>query len=427
MITAIIVGAGHRSMMYAKLSKYSPDKLKIVGVADPNEVRRKMVMKEYGLSPEQCFTSAEELASKGKLADAVINGTMDNQHVKTTIPLLEAGYDVLLEKPFAVTESEIYELDAVVKRTGRKVMVCHVLRYAPFYAEMKKRILNGEIGEIISIQTAEHVSYHHIASCYVRGKWRREDFCGSSILMAKCCHDLDLLAWFLSGIKPAKIASFGGRHYFTREKAPANSGEYCLLDCPIEKDCLYSARKHYLEHPERWSSYVWAGIEHIENQTDKTREAFLKDRSNPYGKCVWKLDNDVLDRQAVMVEFANGAIATHNLIGGTSRPMRKIHIIGTTGELDGILDENKYYLRKIDPRKGHEYSETEYNLTDEGDTTGAFGGHGGGDSRLAIDFVSVLEGNEPSISCTSLSDSINGHLIGFAAGKALEQNKIVTL
>ncbi len=145
-----------------------------------------MVAKMYGFSEEFCFDSAEELAKKGKIADAVINGTMDNQHVDTTIPLLEAGYDVLLEKPFAISREEVKRLDEVVKRTGRKVMICHVLRYAPFYTEMKQRCINGEIGDIINIQSAEHVSYHHVASCFVRGKWHRKDICGSSSLMAKC-------------------------------------------------------------------------------------------------------------------------------------------------------------------------------------------------------------------------------------------------
>jgi predicted dehydrogenase len=427
MITAVIVGAGHRALVYASLAKQSQNKLKIVGVADPNKQRQQMVAEMYGFSKEFCFGSAEELATYGKIADAVINGTMDSQHVDTTIPLLKVGYDVLLEKPFATSQDEVKRLSAAVKNTGRKVMICHVLRYAPFYTEMKQHIINGEIGDIINIQSAEHVSYHHVASCFVRGKWHRKDVCGSSSLMSKCCHDLDLLTWYNSGIDPAKVSSFGGLHYFCKENAPENSGQYCLLDCPIEKECLYSARKHYLDNPERWSFYVWAGLEHIDKPTMEQKENFLKDKSNPYSQCVWKLDNNVADRQAVMIEFANGSTATHNMVCGTSRPMRKIHIIGTKGELHGIMDDNKYVIRHIDLRPGHEYEETEYDLNDEGDTTGAFGGHGGGDLRLSEDFVATLEGETPSISCTSLADSLNGHLIGFAADQAMEENKIIKL
>ncbi|MFA6714683.1 MAG: Gfo/Idh/MocA family oxidoreductase [Victivallaceae bacterium] len=427
MITAVIVGAGHRALLYASLAKLNPEKLKIVGVADPIRQRRKLVAEAYGFSEEFCFDSAEELAAHGKIADAAINGTMDNQHVDTTIPLLNAGYDVLLEKPFAISREEVRRLAETINRIGCKVMICHVLRYAPFYTEIKQRVIDGEIGEIINIQSAEHVSYHHVASGYIRGKWRRKDMCGSSSLMAKCCHDLDLLSWYKSGVAPAKVSSFGGLHYFCREHAPVNSGEYCLLDCPLEKDCLYSARKHYLDHPDRWSFYVWAGLEHLSSPSLKQKEAFLKNKLNPYARCVWKLDNDVADRQSVMIEFKDGSTATHNMICGTSRPMRKLHIIGTTGELHGILDENKYVIRHIDPRPGHEYKETECDLNNEGDTTGAFGGHGGGDLRLAMDFVALAEGQKPSISCTSVMDSLNGHLIGFAADQAMEENKIIKL
>lgn len=116
-IRAIIVGAGHRSLIYASLADRHPERLQIVGVAEPNEVRRKMVQEKYGLCEEMCFHDAEKLAEKGKLADAVINGTMDDQHVETTVVLLKAGYDVLLEKPFAVNEEE---METLVK-TARNV------------------------------------------------------------------------------------------------------------------------------------------------------------------------------------------------------------------------------------------------------------------------------------------------------------------
>ena len=211
MHTAIIVGAGHRSMCYATYAKVRPDRFRIVGVADPDPIRCRKAMAAFGFGPDMVFHDAADLASRGKLSDAVINGTMDADHVPTTIPLLEKGYDVLLEKPFAVSEAEARRLADAVKRTNRKVMICHVLRYADFYMEIKKRLLNGEIGKIVNIQTAEHVSYHHMANCYVRGKWRREDICKSSMLMAKCCHDLDLICWFMSGVDPARISSFGGR------------------------------------------------------------------------------------------------------------------------------------------------------------------------------------------------------------------------
>ena len=425
MMTAIIVGAGHRALAYAQLAELQPERFKIVGVADPNPLRRKMTAERFGFGSDMCFENAEELAKKGKLADAVINGTMDEDHVPTTIPLLEAGYHVLLEKPFAVSEEEVKQLNDAVKRTNRHVMICHVLRYAPFYAEIKKRVLNGEIGEIINIHTSEHVSYHHMVNSFVRGKWRRHDVCKSSMLMAKCCHDLDLLSWFLSGVQPVRLSSLGGRKLFCAEKAPAEAGNYCLLDCPLVDKCIYSTRQINLNHPKRWAMYVWADIEHIKEPTMEDYTAELSRKDNPYAKCVWKLDNNVVDRQSVIIEFANGALATHDLITGSSRGCRKIHIIGTCGEIEGTMDDSMFKVRRINTAPGHEFDVTQVDLKVSGDTTGAFGGHGGGDIRLIDDFVAVLEGKTPSISCTALADSINGHLMGFLADKAMNERRII--
>jgi len=425
-LTAIIVGAGHRSLAYASYAKHHPDQLKIVGVADLIERRRKQVAELYDIQPDMCFETASELAARPKFADAVINGTMDHQHVATSIPLLDAGYDMLLEKPFATNEEEMWELVNAARRNNSKVMICHVLRYAPFYSAIRQRVLDGEIGEVISVQATEHVSYHHMAVGYVRGKWNRKDLCGSSMLIAKSCHDTDLIAWMKSGIAPVRVSSSGSNMQFKPEKMPERAGTRCLVDCPIESDCLYSAKKHYIDHPKRWGAYVWDTIEHIPAPTIEQKTESLK-TDNPYGRCVWRCDNDVVDHQSVIVEFEDGCTATLNMIGGTSRPMRSIHLIGTHGEIQGVINESRFVIRHVDARPGHEYSEEEIDLNVVGDKTGAFGGHGGGDLRLVADFVHFIQGKPRSISCTSIEDSVYGHLIGFRADKAMEERRVLDL
>mgnify|MGYP000912025729 FL=1 len=425
-VTAVIVGAGHRSLTYASYARYRPDALKIVGVADPLEYRRRQVAELYGLGPDQLFETAEELAARPQMADAAINGTMDQDHVRTSLPLLNAGYDLLLEKPFAVNETEMWQLLQAARGNASKVMICHVMRYTPFATAMRQRVAAGEIGEVISVQTVEHVSYHHMVVGYVRGKWNRKDVCGSPMLMAKCCHDLDFITWMKSGVAPVRVSSFGSNMQFRPEKAPEGAGTRCLVDCPIEGDCLYSARKHYIDHPERWSFYVWAGLEQIENPTIEDKIHSLK-TDNPFGRCVWKCDNNVVDHQAVMIEFEDGCTATHNMIGGASKPQRSMHLVGTTGELQGVLHDSRFVIRHIDPRPGHEYSEEVVDVDVKGDMDGAFGGHGGGDVRLAADFVNFVRGDECSIACTNLEDSIRGHLIGFRADVAMEEGKVVDI
>lgn len=424
-ITAVIVGAGHRALTYASYADAHPDELRIVGVADPDEGRRRRVAERYNLPPERCFDSAESLAAAGRIADAVINGTMDRQHVPTSIPLLEAGYHILLEKPFATNEEEMWRLVECARRNRRIVMICHVLRYAPFYARIRELVAAGEIGEILNLQLTEHVSYHHMAVAFIRGKWASEAACGSSMLMAKCCHDLDLLTWMKSGIAPVRVSSAGSLMYFRPEKAPEGAGTRCLVDCPIEPQCLYSARKHYLDHPKRWAFYVWHAFEGSGPPTPEQREEHLK--TSPFGRCVWKCDNDVVDHQSVIVEFEDGSTGSFNLVGGAARPSRRIHLIGTHGEIEGKLEESKFVIRRPDPRPGHEYTEEVVDLRVQGDTTGAFGGHGGGDLRLVADFVRTLRGEPPSISCTHIDDSINGHLIGFRADVAMRRGTVEVL
>jgi predicted dehydrogenase len=424
-LTAIIVGAGHRAAaVYAAYALKAPDRLKIVGVADPIAHRRESTAKTYGLRPDQCWESAAALAAKGKIADAIINGTMDAEHVPTTLPLLEVGYDVLLEKPFAVSEAEVKRLADAVKKSGRKVMICHVLRYTPFYGAIHKRVASGELGELVNLQFTEHVSYHHGAAAFIRGKWGSEKACGSPILLAKCCHDIDLLMWMKRGVKPRRISSFGSVGYFKADRAPKGAGTLCLADCPIERDCPFSAAKHYLEM-DLWGTYAWSNLEHVENPTRAQKEALLCDPKNPYARCVWRSDNDVCDRQSVMIEFEDDSTATFNLVMGVAHPMRKIHLLGTKGEIRGMFEEGRFTVEKPDARPKHEFSEelvdTQVNVVSDQD----FGGHGGGDGRLIADFVNLVRGEPVSPACTRIEDSVNGHLAVFLAEKARKTSAIL--
>jgi len=425
-LTGIIVGAGHRARLYASYAKECPDEMEIVGVADPSVLRRQQVAEEFGLSETQCFESAEALARVPKFADFVINGTMDHQHVQTSLPLLEAGYDMLLEKPFATHEREMWELVKTARRHQRTIVICHVLRYAPFYTAVRRQVLDGVIGDILNIQATEHVSYHHVAVAYVRGKWNNSRYCNTSMLMAKSCHDLDLIAWMKSGVAPRRVSSFGSLFQFTSERAPKGAGTRCLVDCPIEADCLYSARKHYIDHPKRWAFYVWDSLEYLPNPTIEQKIASLKG-DNPYGRCVWKCDNEVVDHQSVLIEFADGCTATLNMIGGCSKPSRSLHLIGTIGEIQGCLEDSCFVIRHIDPRPGYEYHEDVVDVHVGGDMTGAFGGHGGGDMRLVADFLNVLRDEPRSICSTVIEDSVAGHLIGFGADRSLREQRIVNI
>ncbi len=416
-ITAIIVGGGHRSFIYADYSLAHPDELKIVGIADPDEVRVREAVEKYSIPEENCFKYAHELAEHGKIADVIINGTMDKDHVKTAVPLLKAGYDMLLEKPFAVNKTEMNELLKVAEEQNSKVMVCHVLRYSEFYRSIKQVIASGEIGDIISIQLCEDVSYHHYATSYVRGKWANSNLSGTSMLLAKCCHDMDLMMWLMGDVKPVKISSFGSLQYFKRSNAPADSGERCMADCKYTDTCNLSAKRIYLDMPARWDFYVWP---ELHNASYEEKYEYLKNVS-PFGKCAYKCDNNIVDHQTVTVEFSNGATGSHNLTGGTAFSQRIIRIMGTKGEINGVFEKQQFTVSYINPHDNDDHIDKLYDLSSD---HSASVGHGGGDSDLVADFVKYVRGEETSVSCTSLRDSVAGHLAVFCADESMDNGGI---
>jgi predicted dehydrogenase len=418
-VQAVIVGAGHRSLLYASYAKSHPEELQIVGVVEPDPVRRELTASRFGLEADMQFASVEELVAAPKRADAVINGTMDTFHVATTVPLLKAGYDVLLEKPIGVSEEEVLELYRTAKACDRIVLICHVLRYAPFYAEIRKRIDSGDIGDVVAIQTEENVSYHHMATAFIRGKWSNLRDGGSSMLMQKCCHDLDLITWMKGDVRPTKVSSFGSLFHFRSDKAPEGSGTRCVADCRIEAECTYSARKMYIER-KLWGPYAWDNMHLGEVPTEEQKLESLR-TNNPYGRCVWRCDNDVVDHQTVIIEFEDGSTASHNLTGATAKGGRTIHITGTKGEISGTMEDGSFKLRYPDVLSGQTYKEETVELNVSRDM------HGGGDLRLVADFIRTLRGETPSLSSTSLDKSIYGHQIGFSADRSRLESRVVEI
>ncbi len=413
-ISVVVVGFGDRAAAYTKYALVHPERLQVRAVIDPNPFRRQLAKEMFSLSDDALYSDMAECLKLGKIADAVINGTMDELHIKTAIPFLKLGYDMLLEKPITNNREELLELKRVADEHGCKLMICHVLRYTPFYLKIKEILLSGEIGDVVAIETNEMVGVAHSSASYIRGKWNNRAKCGSSMLLAKCCHDADLLCWFNSGAKPKKVASFGGRHYFIEKNAPSGSGARCLVDCKVEAECPYSCKKLLLDN-EYFSQYTFTCLnKKYEDITFEEKKRSLE-TDNPMGRCIYKTDADIVDRQAFILEFENEVIATHSMVSGVARPGRNIHIIGTKGEIQGFLEDNRFAVRTYNPANCL-YNERIEEITgiEAGD------GHSGGDSRLVNDFVNMELGLPRSISATVLDDSINGHLTVYAADKSLD-------
>lgn len=414
-VRIIIVGMGIRSEIYARESLVSPELFKVVGVVDINPERVRHARELFDIPEENCFSSVEDLVAVPRFADAVINGTMDRIHVQTTVPLLEHGYDVLLEKPFALNCEEADILLSCAQKCGRKVMICHVLRYAPFYRQIHDVIKSGQIGRIMNIRMAEQISYFHESVSYVRGKYASPQICGSGLLLSKSCHDIDLMAWLMSDTVPAAVSSVGSIFQFKTEMAPEGAGTHCLHDCAIEKDCPYSAKLLYLENPQRWANNIWHDSEY-DNITEEQKWEYMGRPENLYSRCVYRCGQQIVDHQAVLIQFADGATGTFSLNGGAPASGRHIHVTGTLGEIIGTFEDEYFEVRKIAPSLpgGRSVEKIQVVHAEGGEA------HGGGDQAVIRDFIALVRGEETSPCCTTLQDSVVGHRIVFMAEQSRE-------
>lgn len=417
-----VVGYGNRGQIYADYSLDEPNELEVVAVIDPNEYKLQVARERYGLSEEQVFTCYADFVKANIQADLVANATMDQYHYQTAIEILKSKHDMLMEKPIVANKAELDEICKLADENGCKVFVCHVLRYCPFYKTIKNMIDDGAVGKIITMEMDEHVWVPHFLTSYGRGKWKSEAECGSPILLAKCCHDMDLLYW-LNSSKATQIVSFGHRSLFVPKCKPEGATEYCY-NCPHVDTCKYSALKLYYDN-NVMPFLVLDSFDMPYGEVPREQKLeFLK--TNSYGKCAYSTGGDIVDRQNLIVDFEDGSVAAFTLSGGSCRPDRYIHIIGTDGEIEGKLEENKFVLRKYD-HNTVTYSEEVIDINDKIINKASYGGHCGGDYAIMHDIVRYLNGVETSSSITILKDSITSHMLVFGAEESRKTNKIVKL
>ncbi len=412
-IKVIMVGMGNRASIYAGELKNNGDLFEVVGVVDRNPARVRFAKKEYNIPENHCFSSVDELVKNPKFADCAINTTMDNYHVETSIKLMRAGYDILLEKPFATTQSDADKLIAVSKETKRRVMVCHILRYTPFYNEINRVVKSKEIGDIINIKMSEQVSFYHQSVSFVRGKYASADGGASGMILSKCSHDLDILAWLMGDNMPTSVCSVGSVVQFKEECAPKGAGFHCLNSCEIERNCPYSAKRLYLENPERWVNNIWHDCG-LENPTDEEKIAVLSKDNNPFSRCIYRCDPQIVDHQSVLIKFQNGATATFSMNGGAAKSRRMIHIVGTKGEIEGTFETGTFTVMRITVNGV---------ITREVDVSASLtNAHGGGDQALVRDFMALIK-NEPISACApSIEESVIGHRLAFLAEESRLNN-----
>lgn len=410
-VDVIIVGAGSRGAGYGDYIAAHPKAGRVVGVAEPKDYHRAMMAQKHGIAAGNIARCWTELAARKKFADAVIISTQDVLHVEPAIAFARRGYHILLEKPMATNEADCRRIAREVRKSKAVFAVCHVLRYTPYTRKMKALIAGGAVGDVVSVQHLEPVGYWHQAHSFVRGNWRNEKE-SSPMLLAKSCHDVDWIRHVV-GHRCEKVSSFGTLKHFRREEKPKGGADRCV-DCKIEAKCPYSAKKIYLGMLAKGRT-GWP-LDVLTPAPDKATvlEAL---RTGPYGRCVYACDNDVVDHQVVNMLFGGGRTASFTMTAFNAGGHRKTDVFGTRGSLHGDGTNIEHFDFLTDKKTTHDTRSSDGSLT---------GGHGGGDEGLMRAFLAAAGGGKSNI-LSGLEESLESHLMVFAAERARRKNSVVSM
>ncbi len=382
-----------------------PEKYKIVALCDYDIKKSEKYKKLFGIRDENVFDNDDEFFEK-KRSDVLVIATWDNDHVAIAKRAIPLGYKILLEKTISDKLGELIGLRELAKKYNSFVMVCHVLRYTWANRTIMEVLCSGRLGKLVHIDHIEQIVFWHFAHSYVRGNWRNTDI-AAPMIMAKSCHDLDLLQQY-AGAKCESLSSVGDLTWFKQENAPSGSAELCV-DCKYQDTCVYSAKLKYLKcwkdegKPQCWPYNVLSD----ENLTEDVLMKSL--REGDYGKCVFRCNNNVADHQSVMMTFENGVTATFNVTAFTKNPGRITVFHCSEGELlyeeeNGIVTEKPYM------------GENTVHRMDIKDVMG----HGGGDVGIVDALYNVLV-KDMDVD-TSLENSVESHIMAIAAEDSRRQN-----
>jgi predicted dehydrogenase len=398
-----LIGAGNRGRgIFGVYAREMPHRAVFVAVAEPDAARRNAFAGEHAIPESGRFLNAAELvAAKGLDIEAVVVATVEDQRLDPVLQAIGKGYHVLVEKPLGRTAAEVVAITDAAKQSDRVFAVCHQMRYMTAYATMKELIDSGRYGEPIALQMSENLSYHHHAHSFVRGFFNSSRL--TPMILAKCCHDMDMMC-YLTGRRPVRVSSFGSLTWFKPDHAPEGAPEFCLQGCPAAARCPYHVLKLYFNDDTDPAYIRQMGV--VKDKGDLME--LLK--TNRFGRCVYRCGNDVVDHQAVNVEFEGGLTVSFNMTGHNAVERRLTKISLTNGEIVFDTSGDTVTAYRFEPLREERIK-----------PAGMAGTHGGGDRLIMEGFVDAIRSKGAVPMLTSVEMSLDSHLLAFAAERSRQE------
>ena len=365
-----IIGLGYRlGYLGHVFNEMDPD-FEIVGYYDPAPAGL-VTLQKHGINPGKQYGSPEELIAAGGF-DLLMIGSPNHLHLEQIRLGLEAGVKVFTEKPIVSTIEQTYELAALLGKHGvENLSVGLVLRYAPLYKDLLAARDAGQLGQLVSIEAAEHIYPYHGA--FFMRDWRRYEKWSGSFMLEKCCHDIDLYNG-LVGARVTSVASFGGRKTFVPANDPRSYGV---------NDMELFHRK-----PSGW------------NGSDK----------------VFDSDADIIDYQVAILEYENGVGMNFHTNLNAADQFRRFAVFGTKAQAEGDFVRNFFKVTDVLSEKVLEdkvYQET------------ALSQHSGADEVMALGIINHVTKGAPLP--VSPLDALEAGIVALATDRARITKSVVDL
>lgn len=365
-----IIGAGGRGIMSFGKTIATRKDAQVVALCDPNQVRMEFAAKELGFTPN-FYSSVETMIAAEKL-DAVVITSPDFCHEANAVAALNNGVNVLIDKPLAITVKGCQNIISAAEKAGKNIMMGFNLRHHAVLKKLKKIISEGTLGRVFLIENRE---FYDGGRTYM-SRWNRLYAKSGGLWIHKGSHDFDIFNWLLDFPKPVKVSAFAGvdvlnpQHIPFAVKPGVPVGPTCH-QCPYREIC-----------PDVYK------IDDIQNTPWGDRAV----DSDGYSKdlCMYTSDKDTHDNGIAIVEYENGAKASHLECFITPMSDRLYTVVGDRGQAEVSLHNRTIIIR---PRWSqevitHHIPECE-------------GGHGGADPMLIESFFKVLKGEEQNCSTTA--------------------------
>jgi predicted dehydrogenase len=413
------VGLGARSWLYslALAGRYRAG-AELVGLCDRNAGRLAQRLgwaRSAGFDPLACGPEGFAEALRAVRPDVVIVTTDDRDHDAYIVPSLDAGCDVVTEKPLTIDAARLERILDAQRRSGRRLRVTFNYRYAPARAQVKEILAAGTIGDVLSVDFEWLLDTVHGADYFRR--WHRRKENSGGLLVHKATHHFDLVNWWIGSV-PRTVRAAGARRFYVPETAVrldlARRGERCL-DCVEAALCPFHLN---LRTRKELASIYLAHEQH---------DGYLRDR------CVFSPEIDIEDCASVVVEYAGGAQLAYSLNAFMPYEGYRIALNGTRGRLEHEARETPYvsgdggipglFVKeataiRVFPQFGKPYAV---------EVRGGRGGHGGGDELLLEDLFAADPPADPLGRAADHAAGAWSVLVGIAANRAIETGATVSL